>query len=54
MNDKSAQARQVIFAIVGIIVIAVCIYTDIYSELKFTEDTRNGVYERMVRDQGAH
>lgn len=47
MYDEPAKWKQVIFGILGITIIVVCVYTDVYSELKFTEDSRNGIYTRM-------
>lgn len=53
MNKLPPRLRQVIFAVLGTLILATVVYTDITSEMRFTEDSRNGVYERMSAGQPA-
>lgn len=45
-QERAERIRQTLFAIVGVAIVAITVVLDIQSQLKFTEGTRNHLYER--------
>jgi hypothetical protein len=43
-NTKQDTYRQIGFAVLGVLILASSVYTDIKCELKFTEGAREGIY----------
>jgi len=49
MTNGSDSKRQIVFVALGAIILAATVWTDLTAELKFTENTRAGLYEQAYQ-----
>jgi len=49
-EERKESIRKTLFAVLGVSILALTVALDIFSEMKFTEETRQGVYERASQN----